>query len=61
MEKTKIINKLSYNESYKKSFKTKANKTIKESIIRDMMNLSQNKEEYYYKTVRINHFRSNNW
>ena len=34
---------------------------MKESIIRQRMNLSQNKEKGYYKTVRINHFRSNNY
>ena len=39
----------------------KKTKVIKGRILRDIKNLSEHEEEYYYKTVRVSNFWSNNY
>ena len=39
----------------------KENKAINNRIIREIRNLSEHKEEGYYKPVRVDHFWSNNY
>ena len=51
------------NRRYKKSLQTekKENEAIKERVIRDIRNLFENEEEYYYKPVQVGNFWSNNY
>ena len=39
----------------------KENKGCKDRIIWDIRNFFEHKEEYYYKPVTVNNFRSNNY
>ena len=55
-------NRRHYNQSYKKSFRSKkAIEGIKGRVIKYIRNLSEHEQEDYYKPVRAVSFFSNNY